>query len=140
MGQKKILIVSGDSVLLNLLQKALSASNFQVVSVEETSDEVDSLVKAGQPDLVIVDIMVPKMKGIKVSLSIRRKCDVPIIMLTSRLAEKEQVRGLDLSSEDHLSESIDVGKLMDWIKETFARNATTSYYQSEFNGNGNGKN
>ena len=80
------------------------------------------------------------MRGINVSLSIRKKRDVPIIMLTTHLAEKDKVRSLDLSTEDHLSNSIDVVQLMAWIKETFARKATTSYYQSEFNSNGNGKN
>ncbi len=136
MNQKKILIVSGDPVLLDLLQKNLSTSGYQVVSVDETSRAIEPVLSEDQPDLVIVDIMMPKMEGIKISLSIRKKFDVPIIMLTSKPAEKNSVKGLDLSSDDLLSNSIDVVQLMEWIKETFTHNAATSYQPSDSNGNG----
>jgi DNA-binding response OmpR family regulator len=140
MSKKKILIVSGDPVLMDLLQKNLSIGGFQVVGVEETDREVESMLSIGQPDLVIVDIMMPKMEGFKVTLRIRKKFDVPVIMLTSRMAEKDKVRGLDLSSDDCLSRSVDVVQLMDWIKETFARNATMPYYHSEPDNSGNRQN
>lgn len=139
MSQKKILIVSGDPVLLDLLQKNLSTSGYQVLSVEENDREMEPVLKEGQPDLVIVDIQMPKMEGIKISLSIRKKYDVPIIMLTSKLADKNKVKGLDLSTENHLSDSIDVVQLMEWIKDTFTHNAAMGGYQfSDSRGNGNG--
>jgi DNA-binding response OmpR family regulator len=140
MSKKKILVISGDPVLMDLLQKNLSTGGFQVVSVEETEKEVESMLAMGRPDLVIVDIMMPSMEGLKVTLRIRKNYDVPVIMLTSTMAGKDKVRGLDLSSDDYLSRSVDVVQLMDWIKETFARNATIPYYNPDFDSNDNRQN
>ena len=123
MSQKKLLVTSNDPVLVDLLQKNLSEEGYRVICVAENTGEIDSAMKVEQPDLVIVDIMLPGLEGVRVSLNIRMKYDVPIIMITSRLAEKNKVRGLDLSAENYLSSSLNVMQLTDWIKETFTRNA-----------------
>lgn len=136
MKQKKVLIVSGDPILLELLQKNLADSGYQVVSVEEDSKELNSMLKVDAPDMVIVDIMMPKMEGIKISLSIRKKYDVPVIMLSTYSAGKEKVRGLDMGAKDALSNSVDILELMDWIKEAFSRNHACGYHSSDSNGNG----
>ena len=138
MSQKKLLVTSSDPVLVDLLQKNLSEEGYRVICVAENTGEIDSAMKVEQPDLVIVDIMLPGLEGVRVSLNIRMKYDVPIIMITSRLAEKNKVRGLDLSAENYLSSSLNVMQLTDWIKETFTRNAVMSYPEPYPNGNGNG--
>ena len=138
MSQKKLLVTSNDPVLVDLLQKNLSEEGYRVICVAENTGEIDSAMKVEQPDLVIVDIGLPGLEGVRVSLNIRMKYDVPIIMITSRLAEKNKVRGLDLSAENYLSSSLNVMQLTDWIKEIFTRNAVMSYPEPYPNGNGNG--
>jgi DNA-binding response OmpR family regulator len=122
--ERKILIIISDPVWPDLLRKNRVASGYQVFIVKETGKEVDSLLKMGTPDLVLVDIIMPCMKGIETSINICRKHDVPVIMLTSYRTDKEKFRGIDLSTEDKLSDSFDVVELMNWIKETLARNIT----------------
>lgn len=138
MSQKKILVISSDPVLVDLVQKNLSEEGYRVICVAENTGEIDSALAVEQPDLVIVDIMLPGLEGVRVSLNIRMKYDVPIIMITSRLAETNEVRGLDLSAENYLSNSLNVMQLTGWIKETFTRNAAMSYPEPYHNGNGNG--
>jgi len=136
MSQKKVLVISNNPVLVDFLQKNLAGEGYRVVCVAEKTGEIASVIQEEKPDLVVVDIILSGMDGIRVSLNIRRKYDVPIIMLTSRSDDRDKVRGLDLSAEDHLSGSINTRQLMDWIRETFTRNAEISYSNQRSNGNG----
>lgn len=138
MAQRKVLVISGEKTLLDLLAKNLTASGYEIKSVEEDDPEMESFVSSEQPDLIIVDIMMPKMKGITVSLKIRKRFNVPIIMLTSQSTSREKVRSLDLSSAGSLSDPVDMGVIKNWIEETFSRNNAIGFNRSDAIGNNHG--
>ena len=124
MAEKKILIVSGDPALLDFLQENLSAGGYDVMSTEDNEQGLKTLLDKASPDLVILDITMPKMQGVRICVRIRQRHDVPVIMLTTWKAGKDKVKGLDLRANDYLTDSIDIGELMAWIKETFSRNGS----------------
>ena len=139
MSQKKILVISSNPALLKSLQRSLSEEGYRVLCAADDSGEMDSMLQLETPDLVIVDIMLTGVDGIRVSLNIRRKYDVPIIMLTSRLSDVNKVKDLELSAEETLSSSINAFQLTEWINGTFDRDAVMRYSDQHSHGNGNGK-
>ena len=121
MGKKKILIISGDQALLELLEKNLSAHGYHVISSENNEKEANKLFDMIKPNLIILDIMMPKMEGIKLCVRIRQQHDIPVLLLTANTAKKDKVKGLDLSSEEYLTDPIDADELTSWVKEIFLR-------------------
>lgn len=99
----KILIVEDDLSIQALLHDFIKEAGHRVVLA---SDGVEALAKfSEQPfDLVLLDIMLPKIDGYGVCEVIRQKSDVPVIMLTALDGEESQIRGLDLQADD-LSQS-----------------------------------
>ncbi|HSG06325.1 MAG TPA: response regulator, partial [Nitrospiria bacterium] len=76
-----ILVVDDDERISSLVQSSLQANNFSTVSAQD-GEEALSLWKENNPDLVILDIMLPKIDGIEVCRRIRAESEVPILMLT----------------------------------------------------------
>jgi DNA-binding response OmpR family regulator len=120
MNQKTVLSLSSDRVFQNQLDENLSAYGYRVIRMEEYSQDMDILLKAGIPDLVIVDILMPLLEGIKLSLNIRKKYDIPLIMLASPLPETNKVRDWDMKQSDHLTDSVDIPELMQWLHASFS--------------------
>ena len=98
----KILIVEDDLSIQALLHDFIEEAGHSVVLA---SDGVDALEKySEQPfDLILLDIMLPKIDGYGVCAVIRQKSDVPIIMLTALDSEQEQIKGLDLQVDDYIT-------------------------------------
>ena len=93
--QGTVLIIDDDKTLLRLLQEALTKAGYQVIL---TSNGIDGLQEmyARQPDLVLLDVMMPRMDGWETLSRIRQISRVPVIMLTAKDGEQEKVRGFNL--------------------------------------------
>lgn len=98
----KILIVEDEPELVKVLRSYLEKSNFEVI----TAYRGDSGLTAWEqqnPDLVLLDLNLPGMDGLDVAREIRRKADTPIIMLTARVEEMDQLIGLELGADDYIT-------------------------------------
>jgi DNA-binding response OmpR family regulator len=102
MGRKgKLLIVEDDADLVRALEVYFSRVGYEIVSAADGLDGMQTLYNE-RPDIVILDIAMPKMDGWEVCRRIRELSDVPIIMLTARVQEDERVKGLKLGADDYV--------------------------------------
>jgi DNA-binding response OmpR family regulator len=97
----KILIVDDEPLYLRLLEESLKMEKYEVLKAENGQDAID-LVAKKQPDLIVMDVMMPDMDGFSACKAIREFSTVPIIMLTSKAAERDRVMGLDLGADDYI--------------------------------------
>lgn len=118
----KILIVEDDLSIQALLHDFMQEAGHSVVVA---ADGVDALAKySEQPfDLVLLDIMLPKIDGYGVCAVIRQKSDVPIIMLTDLDSEQEQIKGLDLEVDDYITKPFSMPILIRKIAAVLRRSA-----------------
>ena len=98
----KILIVEDDPSIQEILHDFIQEAGYDITIA---SDGVEALTKFSEShfDLILLDIMLPKIDGYSVSEVIRKKSDIPIIMLTALDSEEAQIRGLDLMVDDYIT-------------------------------------
>jgi len=97
-----ILVVDDEPKIVKLTRDFLEKDGFRVISA---ADGVTALqiARREKPDLVVLDLMLPGMDGWEVCRALRRESDVPVIMLTARSEESDQVVGLELGADDYIS-------------------------------------
>ncbi len=107
----RILVVDDEPPIVDLLQYNLQRANYEVLVAR---DGQEALIKARQeePDLIILDLMLPHLDGLEVCRALRRERDVPIIMLTARDSEVDRVVGLELGADDYVVKPFSVRELM----------------------------
>ncbi len=98
----KILIIEDEPELVKVLRSYLEKSNFEVISAYR-GDSGLTAWEQQKPDLVLLDLNLPGMDGLDVAREIRRKADTPIIMLTARVEEMDQLIGLELGADDYIT-------------------------------------
>lgn len=98
----KILIIEDEPELVKVLRSYLEKSNFDVITTYR-GDSGLSAWEQQKPDLVLLDLNLPGMDGLDVARAIRRKADTPIIMLTARVEEVDQLIGLELGADDYIT-------------------------------------
>ena len=106
----KVLVIDDDLVLLKLLRKSLAKSGYDV-GVAISGAEGLKQMYAQQPDIVVLDVMMPVMDGWEVCKRIRELSDVPIIMLTAKSDEKDKVRGFQLGVDDYVTKPFSFAEL-----------------------------
>ncbi len=108
--QFKILVVEDDPQIVRVLRLELEHEGY---AVETAADGLSGLEKAlKEPDLVILDVMLPKMDGQAVCARVRAKSRVPIIMLTAKDRIADRVSGLDLGADDYVSKPFSIEELL----------------------------
>lgn len=121
----KILIVEDDLSIQALLHDFIEEAGH---SVELAADGVEALAKYSEQlfDLILLDIMLPKIDGYSVCEFIRQKSDVPIIMLTALDSEENQIKGLDLQADDYITKPFSMPVLLRKIGAVLRRSAKQS--------------
>lgn len=116
----KILIVEDDLSIQALLHDFIEEAGY---TVELAADGVEALAKYSEQsfDLVLLDIMLPKIDGYGVCEVIRQKSDVPIIMLTALDGEENQIKGLDLQADDYITKPFSMPVLLRKIAAVLRR-------------------
>jgi len=106
----KLLIIEDDGKLVEALELYLSKAGYEVITA---ADGLEGLQKmyAHRPDLIILDVMMPKMDGWEACRRIREVSDVPILMLTARGQEDEKVKGLKLGADDYVAKPFGLKEL-----------------------------
>jgi DNA-binding response OmpR family regulator len=118
---KKILIVEDDLAILRGLKDNLEFESYEVLTAED-GERGYAALKETKPDLVILDLMLPKMSGTDVCRKVRGEgLTTPILMLTARGEEKDRVAGLDLGADDYVTKPFSVPELLARIRALIRR-------------------
>lgn len=123
MNKKTILVVDDEQDLLDLIEYNLRKEGFDVLKAENGEDGIQ-MAKEHNPDLVLLDIMMPKMDGIEVCDLMKKDPklkQIPIIFLTARGDEKTEVEGLNKGGDDYITKPISTTKLISRIKAVLRR-------------------
>ncbi len=117
---KIILIVEDDEVLRTTLAYNLKKEGYTVF---DTADGISGLelAREHEPDLIILDIMLPELDGLSVCRLVRREMDVLVIMLSARAGEIDKIVGLDSGADDYISKPFNLGELLARIRAVFRR-------------------
>lgn len=99
----KILMVDDEARMRKLVKDFLSIKGYKVLEAEDGEAAVDIFFKEKDIDLIILDVMMPKMDGWEVCKTIRRYSQVPIVMLTARSEERDELLGFELGVDEYIS-------------------------------------
>jgi len=106
--RRKILVVDDEPTFVKLISQTLTHKGYEVLTAGD-GQEALRLLFANKPDLVLLDVKMPKMDGWQTCSRIRELSDVPIVMLTGKQkSEEDIVRGLDYGADDYLIKPVEV--------------------------------
>ncbi len=118
---KKVLIVDDDEALVRLVDQVLTQKGYEVLKASNGQEALRFLFDQ-RPDLVILDVVMPRMDGWQTCSRIREVSDIPIIMLTGkRRAEEDIVRGLDYGADDYLLKPVGNRELVARVRAALRR-------------------
>jgi DNA-binding response OmpR family regulator len=106
----KVLVVEDDAAISRVLQLELSHEGYEVDTARDGLEGLEKALK--EPDLVILDLMLPRMDGLEVCKRLRAKSRVPVIMLTAKDRVPDKVAGLDLGADDYLTKPFATDELL----------------------------
>ncbi len=121
----KVLIVDDEAPIVEMLSYNLKRANYSVLAARD-GEEAVAIARREQPDLIILDLMLPRLDGLEVCRILRRERDVPIIMLTARDTEIDRVVGLELGADDYMVKPFSVRELLARVKNVLRRVAPPS--------------
>ena len=107
----RILVVDDEPAVVDVLVYNLVRANYEVLVARDGAQAL-TRARRDQPDLIILDLMLPQVDGLEVCRALRRERDVPIIMLTARDSEVDRVVGLELGADDYVVKPFSVRELM----------------------------
>ncbi|MBR2454660.1 MAG: response regulator transcription factor [Clostridia bacterium] len=124
MQKEKILIVDDDKNICDLLRMYLEKEGYAVVMEHNGIDAVNTF-NTENPDLVLLDIMLPQLDGWQVCREIRKTSEKPIIMLTAKDETFDKVLGLELGADDYVTKPFDTKEIVARIKAVLRRTSAT---------------
>ena len=127
---QKILVVEDDPDIQELLQNFLREAGYEVGTAFDGVEGLGAFEERDY-DLVLLDVMLPKLDGFALCELIRRKSRVPIIMLTALSGEKEQIRGLDLQVDDYITKPFSMPVLIRKVAAVLRRSAAGAGWEHQ---------
>ncbi len=115
-----ILVIEDEAPIVEILKFNLTKSGYRVLTAFD-GEEGYRLALSEKPDLILLDVMLPKMDGFEVCKKVREKKSTPIIMLTARDEEVDKVLGLELGADDYCTKPFSVRELMARVKANIRR-------------------
>ncbi|MDD3744922.1 MAG: response regulator transcription factor [Anaerostipes sp.] len=103
MNEFKVLVVDDESRMRKLIKDFLNKSGYQVLEAADGEEAVDTFFSTKGIDLLVLDVMMPRMDGWEVVKEIRKVSEVPIIMLTAKDQEQDELQGFDLGVDEYIS-------------------------------------
>lgn len=122
--QKTILIVEDEPPIVDILVYNLKREGYNTLEAYDGVTAVDMAFK-NKPDLILLDIMLPKMDGLTVCKKIRSKYNIPILMLTARNEEIDKILGLELGADDYVTKPFNILEVKARIKAIMRRSSNT---------------
>ena len=125
MSRETILLVDDEPHIVELAQMYLEKEGFHVRSARD-GEEALQMIASVRPDLVVLDLMLPKVDGWKVCRQVRAGSDLPIIMLTARDDAVDKIVGLELGADAYLTKPFNPRELVAWVKAVLRRGTAQS--------------
>ena len=116
----KILLAEDETVLAETLRYNLEQEGYEVVLAGDGVQALD-LTRTEQPDLLLLDVMLPRLDGFSVCRILRRESEVPILMLTARQDEVDKIAGLELGADDYVVKPFGLGELLARVRVILRR-------------------
>ena len=116
----KILVIDDDSNICELLRMYLEKEGYEVRTASDGSEGI-AVFRMYEPDLVLLDVMMPKKDGLVVCREIRRESNVPIIMLTAKAEEFDKLLGLELGADDYITKPFSPREVLARVKTVLRR-------------------
>ncbi|MCI9063444.1 MAG: response regulator transcription factor [Clostridia bacterium] len=113
--QKKILVVDDETTIRNLLNINLTKEGYKVIEAKDGVEAVEMALEH-KPDLILLDVMLPKIDGLSVCKKIKNTMNVPILMVTAKDSELDKIVGLELGADDYVTKPFSVRELIARIK------------------------
>ena len=117
---KRILLVDDEPTMLKGLKYSLEQDGYEILTAQD-GEEALSVFSENDVDLVLLDVMLPKMDGIQVCQRIREQSNVPIIMLTAKGEDMDKILGLEYGADDYMTKPFNVLEVKARIKSIFRR-------------------
>jgi DNA-binding response OmpR family regulator len=118
--QDRILVVEDDLTLLETLEYNLAGEGYEVISAADGLTALE-VAREEQPDLIVLDLMLPRLDGFEVCRILRQETSVPILMLTARTDEVDRVVGLEVGADDYLTKPFSMRELLARVKALLRR-------------------
>ena len=131
---KKILVVDDEKPISYIISFNLENEGYAIEKAYDGEQALEVFEKS-QPDLVILDLMLPKMDGLEVCREIRKQSAVPVIMLTAKDSEIDKVLGLELGADDYVTKPFSNRELIARVKANLRRNLVKEPEPQEVNKN-----
>ncbi len=116
----QILIADDNPQLLDILKTAAEKEGFQVILARD-GEETLSEFRRNHPQMILLDVMMPKLDGFQVCREIRKESNVPIIMITARGEDFEKIMGLEIGADDYIVKPFSPGEVMARVRAVMRR-------------------
>lgn len=116
----KLLLVEDDKTLLDTLTFNLTREGYDVITASDGLAALD-LARSAQPDLMVLDVMLPGLDGLTVCRTLRRETQAPIVLLTARTSEVDRIVGLDTGADDYIVKPFSLGELLARLRAVMRR-------------------
>ncbi len=124
-GTTRILLVDDEQSVQTLLSYPLRQEGYHVTSALDGREALDRFAET-RYDLVVLDLMLPKLDGVEVCRQLRRRSQVPIIMLTAKGSETDRVAGLDVGADDYITKPFSLREFRSRVKAALRRSQMTA--------------
>ncbi|GIN63311.1 DNA-binding response regulator [Robertmurraya siralis] len=131
---KKILVVDDEKPIADILQFNLKKEGYDVYCAYDGNKALE-MVEEIKPDLILLDIMLPQRDGMEVCREVRKKYEMPIIMLTAKDSEIDKVLGLELGADDYVTKPFSSRELIARVKANLRRHQHTASQAEEDDSN-----
>ena len=120
MSSGRILVVDDEPQIAEIATDYLRLAGFEVITAGDGVRALE-LVRGRRPDLVVLDLGLPRLDGIDVARAIRRESDLPIIMLTARVQEDDRLQGLEVGADDYITKPFSPRELVARVRAVLRR-------------------
>lgn len=133
---KKILVADDEPTLVATLKYNLEREGYQVITSTDGESALEA-ARAGRPDLIVLDLMMPGLSGLEVCRILRRETSIPILLLTARDTEVDKVVGLELGADDYVTKPFGMAELMARVRALLRRADQPAPVEGEVSTSGN---
>ena len=129
---RKIILIEDDALMRRSMAYNLEQAGYQIMTAANAEDGL-ALIHTSPPDLVILDIGLPEMDGLEAIKRIKEAYRIPVIFVTARRRNLDEVVGLEMGADDYVTKPFDVDVLLAHIKAVFRRYENTMTIKYRFN-------
>lgn len=122
---KKILVVDDEKPISDIVKFNLNKEGYEVFTAYDGEEALEK-VEEVNPDLIILDLMLPKIDGLEVCREVRKNHDMPIIMVTAKDSEIDKILGLELGADDYVTKPFSNRELVARVKANLRRHTTST--------------